>query len=734
MRSGPRPSVELVAFGSTTVRWMTRGLSAAYEPGQWGRGPERPGSEGAPVLNFARRRFSGELPAPAGEPASVAAPMLVGLSGVPEGWGVRFSVRPGPDRRGIDRLLRWVDAGPPPLTPRGSMFPGPPGPSAAPNRPYSTWAGWFGTAQVFRTARPDRGVEATIARTLDSAWTGLDGAGLSAWRPWMRSGRLGRFLLTEPEMLALLPPRAPVGTDWIGGTDLGGVLLPFGRSATGGSVGPSLEPHQGRHLAILGETGMGKSSLLVAIALRAAREGTVILLDPLGETTRELRDELGDRDRRVVALGPVGAPRSLNALEGIGALADADAIGAERRVADIVHALRRVRSGRYSDSGFWGPRLEEMLTRAIRAAASFPNGTLEDAHTLLSSTGLTRRPLTPGAGEAVTELAARVRARPDDADGARRLLHEVVRNPALSSMLCARTPELSLRDLVRPLQVLLVSGDAAQVGESTARYLLSVYLALVWSQLLSAPSRTKTFVLLDEAQWFAHESLAEMLRLARRRNVHVVLATQSVASLPEVVQEALWTNVADFVAFRGLPEEAREIGRMAPGVTPARLLGLRRGEAVVLLGKGAEVRWVRTARVPPAAVGPPSEPPNPPSREGPARVPEPEVRSGSDGSIPGGDAGAVTVGEAVDWIRGSTRDLPEEDPWPLPLIDLRARYPGDPDLVRRLGALLGRSGALRRSDRSGKGPVWWIDLRRLPADPEGGRSPSGTGSSLPKPS
>ena len=536
-------------------------------------------------------------------------------------------------------------------------------------------------------------------------------------------------------MLAVLPPRVPVCTDWSGGAEADRELLPLGRSASGFPVGPPLEPHQGRHLAILGETGMGKSSLLVAIALRASREATVILLDPIGETSRELRDELGDRVRAAVALGPVGSPRSLNALEGIGALAETDPIGAERRVADIVHALRRVRSGRYSESGFWGPRLEEMLTRAVRAAASFPNGTLEDAHTLLATTGLTRRPLTPGAGEAVTELAERVRARPDDADGARRLLHEVVRNPALSSMLCARTPELALGDLVRPQRILLVSGDAAQVGESTARYLLSVYLALVWSQLLSTPSRTKTFVLLDEAQWFAHESLAEMLRLARRRNVHVVLATQSVASLPDAVQEALWTNVADFVAFRGLPEEAREIGRMAAGgVTPARLLGLRRGEAVVLLGKGAAVHWVRTARVPPAAAGTAPKLHDAVPGETLPRRPGTEAEPVPERSVPPEEVGAVTVGEAVDWIRGSTRDVPEEQPWPLPLTELRARYPGDRDLVRRLGALLGRSGALRRSDRTGTGPVWWIDLRRLPDGSGRGDSPSGTGSSLPKPS
>ena len=112
-------------------------------------------------------------------------------------------------------------------------------------------------------------------------------------------------------------------------------------------------------------------------------------------------------------------------------------------------------------------------------------------------------------------------------------------------------------------------------------------------------------------------TVAEMLRLARRRNVHVVLATQTVGSLPEGVEEAVWTNVSDFVAFRGSPEEARELERATVGVSVEEILALPRGHAAVLLGKGNSVAWMRTAGRPPDANDLDLRPP-PPSKSPPS--------------------------------------------------------------------------------------------------------------------
>jgi hypothetical protein len=540
---------------------------------------------------------------------------------------------------------------------------------------------------------------------------------LPSTRPW--------FAASEDEVASILPDADGQGAA-VDRPDVGAFpMLPLGRSATGRVVGPPVESGQGRHLAILGETGMGKSSALVAIARKAASLGGVVLLDPLGETARSFCSTLSPSERsRLVCVSPEEKACGINALEGVAGNAS-DAVLGDRRLNDLVHALRRVRSGRYNDSSYWGPRLEEMLTRALSAAAALPGGSLSDAHTLLATGGRTRQVVPPEAQGAVRELSDRIRDRPEDAEGARRLLYEVVRNSVLLRMLCERTPTLHAKDLVAPGRIAVISGEASRVGESVARYLLAVYLALVWSELLARPSQSKTFVVLDESQWFSHESLAEMLQLARRRNVHVVLATQTVTSLPENVAEAVWTNVSDFVAFRGSPEEARELSRTTHALSVEEILSLPRGHAAVLLGKGSRVDWVRTAGRPPGTDVEPNESPVQPT----------DLSHEAEANPVTGGRRTPTVQDVLDWILEQGRVVPAGEVVRVSLTELRRSVDPEGRAVRAAGAVLGRVGALRSSGRSAAGPVWVVDRTRIPGPPTETARPTSCGASeAPQPS
>jgi DNA helicase HerA-like ATPase len=597
---------------------------------------------------------------------------------------------------------------------------------------------WKATFQLSLRNLPHRRSTGTHGKAATSALerTGRTEAGnglLFRPRPRLARRSVPEVLIAADELPLFLPgPECPAPGD-PDRLPRFGELLPIGRTAAGTVVGPVVEPEQGRHLAVLGETGMGKSSLLVALARRAARTSGVILLDPLGETARSLEEELGPEERRrSICISPGVRPRRVNALEGIASGATDDRVRSERRLNDLVHSLRRVRSGRYTDSAYWGPRLEEMLTRAVRAAAAWPRGTLVDAHTLLATGSRLYRDIPAEAVGPVRELAERIRERPEDAEGARRLLYEIVRSPVLERMLCAPDPDLKTAELVEPGRIVILSGDASRVGESTARYLLSVYLALVWSEVLSRPGASKTFIVLDEAQWFSHESLAEMLRLGRRANLHVVLATQSIASLPETVTEAVWTNVSDFVAFRGSPEESRELARAVRGVSTEAILSLPRGHAVVLLGKGHTVRWLRTLRLPKRTPNAPEGRLDP--RPGGAlgatdrTVSGPPAGSATRG--PGSvstrpreaDPGTATSANVIDLLRLRAKALPPGSSLRVSLEELRRAVDPGGAAVRAAGSILRRAGAIAATERSDAGSIWLIAPDRIPPPEPAGTS------------
>jgi Helicase HerA, central domain len=549
-----------------------------------------------------------------------------------------------------------------------------------------------------------------VVRALESATRSTNGNGLRFRRarwPTITSGP--EFAMSESDLRDAFPrydrpvrrlPRA------------NSRRLALGRRDDGRPVGPPIERGQGRHLAVLGETGMGKSSLLTAICQGVAGEDGLVLFDPFGDTARAVRAGLSRAEAGRVRWIDPSAVHGLNALSGVAA-ATGPGTGSERGLNDLVHALRRVREGRFVDGGFWGPRLEEMLGRALRAASSLPGGTLVEAHALLAAEGRGFRQVPAASQDVVRALADRIRARPEDADGARRLLFEVVRDADLVRLLCAREPSFSASELVRPREIVLIAGDASVVGESTARYLLSVFLALLWSELLARPAPTKTWVVLDEAQWFAHEALAEMLRMARRCDVHIVLATQAVGALPEPVRESLWTNVADFVIFRGSPADARELGRSIQGVRPESILALPRGHAYLLLGKGQEVERIRTAR----AVGLATDVPPPVEGEHRSSVP----RTASPPTVPPGVEHTAAMRAVLAAVERAARCATHPGPIRISLSELRDEADPTGRAVRELGTRLARSGVLLASGRDEHGTFWWLDGSRV-LDGELGRS------------
>ncbi len=701
-KSGPVPEFRILVDDPASDRWIARVLLASYGAHAWATvAADAPAAAGRLIGSGRRLALPGENLGWAGDPSHVGPALLAGLASLPNDAALELGVRPVPPARpglfGTKLPLRGEvsgvrpELGPPRhgLTRARGLGPPTTGETGLP-----IWSVSIRLEAPIRSALQDLGA------IVEGAFRSLDGVGLSCGGDRFGGVWPRRSFLSEAELVGLLPT---FECDLLRGEGrVPGRGVPVGRSETGFVVRLPEEPEQGRHVAVVGETGMGKSSLLVALSTRAALRGGLIVLDPLGGTARAVRDELEARGTAVTFVAPGETGVGLNVLDASPGDGPGRPASVDRRVADLVHALRQVRSGRYAEGGFWGPRLEEMLGRSLAAAASLPHGTLEDAHALLAGTSGELRRTPRGTDPLVREVVERVRDRPDDAEGARRLLYEIVHDLTLRAMLCAREPDLRPAGLVRPGRAVVVSGVASAVGGATARYLLSVYLAVVWSELLARRVRSKTFVVLDEAQWFAHESLGEMLRLGRGSNVHTVLATQSLRSLPEDVREAVRTNASDLVAFRGSPDDARDLARSLPRVGEERLLALPRGAALVLRGKGEHVGWVRTARLP-------SPPPRSVSFEGdgaPARGPESPRPAEEFRGLPG------ALSELLATLRAEARGLSAGELLRLD-VDRRVAVLPPAGAVRALGGWLGRRGALVRTQRTRDGPVWWLDPSRL---------------------
>jgi hypothetical protein len=719
-RAGPCASLLLHAPDPVASRWIGRVVTLAYGSDAWSAVPtmRHPG----PALRAAllgRRIGPAGASLPDDEPSPWSDAILPALTTFRTAIACRWRLRPA------DLPLPTevpVSAGTPAYLAPGMR---PPPPTDAfrlqeerreRDRRSPRWL-----AQVWIEADPTAlrsGEAARFSRLITAASSNPGCARIEFRGPRpIVDARPARILLTEREVAGLLPGPTARFTPGPRSTSPAGPSLDLGGDGLGGRVRLHVEPHEGRHLAVLGETGMGKSSMLVSLALAAARLGNVVLFDPIGDTGRAFLVRLpAARRDDVVWISPSASPVPIDLLEPLRA-ADRTEAARDRALSDVISALRRVRSGRFPEGAFWGPRIEETLRRTLAATAAIPTASLADAVALLSNAACRPSGIPPEARAAVEALVERVRERPEEVDGSRRLLGELTDRPVLRELLGQRDAPFRIRDAFLPRRITVLCGDAAAVGESAARYLLAVHLALCWSERLASPGSPKTFLVLDEAQWYAHETVAEILRLGRRENLHLVLATQGLTSLPEEVREAVRTNASDLVAFRGSPEDARELHRIAPWIAIERWTALPRGHAIALLGKGAEVRELR--RTPPLPIS---------AEEGERCLAELAERALASTSL-GGEA--TPIGQGSDQPDGSPSPNVRAmllalwgwsmaDPLAaevaVPLEPLRRAFDPTGEEVRRLGGRLRDAGVLRRAARGASGQVWWLgrdDLGRL---------------------
>ena len=168
--------------------------------------------------------------------------------------------------------------------------------------------------------------------------------------------------------------------------------LRIGAHTLGGSV--TLDPEERRrHLYIVGQTGTGKSTLLLNLIAQDLVAGAgVALLDPHGDLAEAVLAHVPrSRTNELVYINPadIERPIGFNPLSCV--QEDLKPVVAD----GVVSAFRHV----WPDS--WGPRLDYILTNAVRALLDVPGATLLMLPRLLIDEGFRARLVEQHVGDPV---------------------------------------------------------------------------------------------------------------------------------------------------------------------------------------------------------------------------------------------------------------------------------------------------------------------------------------------
>ena len=363
-----------------------------------------------------------------------------------------------------------------------------------------------------------------------------------------------------------------------------------------------------RHLAVLGATGVGKSTLLRHLAAQdMARGDGLLLLDPHGDLAL---DVLGDvpRWRRnhvcFLNLPDLDFPVALNVLDDPGPDGRAAAVDA------VVGAMRAI----WAES--WGPRMETILRHAATVLMAAPGASLVQLPRLLTDDDFRARTLRH-ATDPLTQAffarrfdAWRETYRDEVIDPVLNKIEAFLAFPAIRNVLGQSASTLHLDQALARGRIVIVKLAKGLIGETAAHLMGALLIARVQAAAMARaslpPSERRPFhLLIDEAQNFGTEAIGALLSEGRKYGLSLTIATQYLAALPERTRASLLGNAGTLIVFRSSSEDAAllaaKFDRTHQAFNPTALLELERGEALVRTS-GEDARLLRLP--PPQAVSP----------------------------------------------------------------------------------------------------------------------------------
>ncbi len=364
-----------------------------------------------------------------------------------------------------------------------------------------------------------------------------------------------------------------------------------------------------RHLAVIGKTGMGKTTLLHKLITSDIQAGRgVALVDPHGELADSLLDCVPPHrtnDVVVFDAGDRGFPLAFNPL------ACNDPHQRPLVASGIVASFKNI----FGES--WGPRLEYILSNALLALLEVPGTSLLSLQQLLSDPAY-RKMITGKLTDPVVKMfwerefaGWKPQYQAEALPAIQNKIGQFLSQPILRAIVGQSRSRLDFRKIMDEGRILIVNLSKGKIGEDASNLLGSllvsgIQLAAMSRSDIPESQRRDFFLYVDEFQNFCTESFATILSEARKFRLSLVIANQYLAQMNEATAEAVFGNVGSLLVFEvGATDAETLANQLAGGVTPQDLMALPRFTAYLrLLIEGMPSRPFSMETLPPPVPDP----------------------------------------------------------------------------------------------------------------------------------
>ena len=356
-----------------------------------------------------------------------------------------------------------------------------------------------------------------------------------------------------------------------------------------------------RHVYAIGQTGTGKSTLLVQMALEDIRQGKgVCIIDPHGELVDKTLSLIPEhRYDDVIVFDPadVATPMGLNMLE--------YDFGRPEQKSFIVDELYGIMDKLYDMKTSGGPMFELYMKNAILLLMEdAPNepATLMEIQRLFTDDAYRERKLARIHNPVVIDFWQKEAAK---ASGEHSLAN-------MSAYITSKFNVFTTNDFMRPIigqpssafnfrqamdegKILLISLSKGKIGDFNMGLLGMVIVGKI---LMAALSRTdipeaerREFNLyLDEFQNFTTDAISTIFSEARKYALSLTVAHQYIGQMSDKIKTAVFGNVGSKIILRVGMDDAEVFERdLAPTFTKNDLANLQAGQAYAKLLINAQV-------------------------------------------------------------------------------------------------------------------------------------------------
>ncbi len=313
------------------------------------------------------------------------------------------------------------------------------------------------------------------------------------------------------------------------------------------------------HIYTIGKTGVGKSTLLLNMAVSDLENGNgFCVIDPHGDISEDILKYVPEhRIEDVIYFKPSNPDFCIpfNPLKGIHP-------NFHHLVASgIVATFKKI----WVDS--WGPRMEHVLRFSLLTLLNYPDATLLDIQPLLTDQEFRAHVLSYVSDTHLRsfwlqefqkfspQMKSEVIAPILNKIG---LLHASV---PLRNVVGQKTRGFRMQEVMDGRKILIANLAKGELGEDAASLLgailvTSIQLAALHRARQEEAKRVPFYLYIDEMHSFVTLSFADILAEARKYRLSLFLTHQYVEQLDEKIRHAILGNVGTLIAFRVGAEDA----------------------------------------------------------------------------------------------------------------------------------------------------------------------------------